>query len=204
MIENVLIFFIRFIKKVILHANALEVKHSSNAQVINYGGTFLPESKVDNMGKIPLNIIIGKGTYIRGELTTFIYGGKIIIGEHCYIGHNSIIRSGEYISIGNNVLISHNVNITDTNAHEIDHLERASSYVNLINEGHAKNKGSIITSPIYIEDYVWISFNVSILKGVRIGRGSIISANTLVLHDIPPFSLVGGNPGKILKHLNKI
>lgn len=113
----------------------------------------------------------------------------------------SKIWSGESIKIGNNVLISHNVNIIDSNSHELNYLERADGYVNLITKGHPKEKGSIKTKPIVIEDYAWINFNSIILKGVTVGKGAIIAAGSVVTNDVPPFTLVAGNPAVIIKKI---
>jgi acetyltransferase-like isoleucine patch superfamily enzyme len=52
-----------------------------------------------------------------------------------------------------------------------------------------------------IEDDVWISFNVSVLKGVTIGKGAIIAANTVVTKDVEPYTMVGGNPSKVIKKI---
>src|SRR5262249_48718165 len=54
---------------------------------------------------------------------------------------------------------------------------------------------------VVIEDDVWIGFNSVVLKGVRIGRGAIIGASTVVNHDVPPFTLVVGNPMRIVRVL---
>jgi len=162
---------------------------------------FFREADVQNIPKIKEKIKIGKYSRIRGTLIILPYGGKITIGENCFVGMNSKIWSGDSIEIGNNVLISHLVNIVDTNSHEVDHLERAQGYKKLFTEGHPKEKGSIETAPIVIQDYAWISFGVSILKGVTIGEGAIVAAGSVVIKDVPPYTLVAGNPAKVKKEL---
>ncbi len=187
-----------FIKDAIDKDNAIDC----NKNVINNGSKFYPEAKVNNFSKNPNNIVLGEGTNIRGELCVFKFGGKITIGNNVYVGELSKIRSAESIFIGDNVLISHNVNIVDTTAHEINHLERAEGYINSIKYGHPSTKGSVQTAPIVINDYVWINFNATILKGVTIGEGAIIAAGAVVTKDVLPFTMVGGNPAKQIKHLN--
>lgn len=172
------------------------------AAVIGEGTIFYPESEVYNLGKTKNNIVIGKNTHIRGELFIYPYAEKLVMGDNCYVGANSIIRSGELITIGNDVLIAHNVTIIDSDSHEIDFNERATSFVNLINHGHPSQKGNVKTAPIKIEDNVWISYNVGILKGVTIGRGAIIAAGSLVTKDVPAFTIVAGNPARIIKKTN--
>jgi acetyltransferase-like isoleucine patch superfamily enzyme len=165
------------------------------------GSSFYKETKVFNLRKDKNLIKIGSNSHVRGLLRLFAYGGSIDIGDNCYVGENSYIWSGDSIKIGNNVLVSHNVSIVDTNAHELDHLERAAGYIKLIKKGHPKEKGSIITAPIVIYDHVWINFNSIILKGVTIGEGAIVAAGSVVTKNVAPFTLVGGNPAKFIKEL---
>lgn len=168
---------------------------SSNSAIL-YKST-----SIINLQKNRNSIMIGKGSMIMGELYVFKFGGKISIGEYCFIGENSKIWSADNIIIGNNVLISHNVNIMDTNAHELNHIKRADRYTSLIQEGPWSNKGNIITKPIIINDNVWVGFNAVILKGVTVGEGAIIAAASVVTKNVPPFTIVAGNPATIVKKL---
>jgi acetyltransferase-like isoleucine patch superfamily enzyme len=176
---------------------------SINSDLVNNGSKFYKESNVFNFQSNPEKITCGKNTHIRGELLVFAYGGSISVGDYCYIGEGSRIWSGEMVKIGNNVLISHNVNIIDTNSHELNEIERHETYKKIIFEGHPSKKGSIETSQIVIENNVWISFNSIILKGVSIGEGSIIAAGSVVTKDVPPYTVVGGNPAVIIKYLRQ-
>lgn len=175
----------------------------SNSKQVSLGdrSQLYAESKIINMTGDPANIVIGKNTHIRGELLTMKYGGKIEIGDNCFIGEHSRIWSGESVKIGSHVLISHNVNISDTDTHEVDHLERAAGFIQLVKVGQPKDKGSIKTKAVVIGDHVWISFNAIILKGVTIGKGSIIAAGAVVTKDVPDFCMVAGNPAAIIKNL---
>jgi acetyltransferase-like isoleucine patch superfamily enzyme len=174
-----------------------------NNSVSNNGATFYPDAVVYNLIGDKMRIDIGYSTQIKGELLVFKSGGSISIGHNCFVGNGSKIWSGDAVKIGNNVLVSHNVNIIDTNSHEIDAIERAETYRNLIIGGHSSQKGSIRTAPIVIEDYVWISFNATILKGVTIGKGAIIAAGSVVTKNVDPFTIVAGNPAVVIKHLNQ-
>ena len=53
-----------------------------------------------------------------------------------------------------------------------------------------------MTRPIVIEDKVWIGIGATVLPGVRIGYGAIVGANSVVTHDVPPMTVVGGNPAR--------
>jgi acetyltransferase-like isoleucine patch superfamily enzyme len=150
-------------------------------------------------GQSQSSIIIGDECLIEGELLVYPFGDGIKIGNNCYIGQGTRIRSAECICIGSNVLISHGVNIFDTNSHEMNSIERMHSAQIQLKQGLPKTKGNVETAPIVIEDNVWISFNVTILKGVRIGQGAIIGAGSVVTKDVPSYTLAVGNPARPVK-----
>ena len=194
-------FFLKILP-ISLISNLIDKEHINKClcQVsIGQNSAFYPEARVENHKHDSNSIKIGVGTHIRGELTLYPYAEILQIGDNSYIGRGSVVRSGEKIIIGNNVLISHGVTIIDSDSHEINYLERAESYKKMLKEGHPICKGNIQTKPITIEDYVWISYGVSILKGVTIGKGSIVAAGSVVTIDVPPFTMVGGNPIRVIK-----
>jgi maltose O-acetyltransferase len=93
------------------------------------------------------------------------------------------------ITIGNRVLIAHDVNIHDHTAHSRDARERHAHFRHIVEKGHPSNTEGlpgVKTAPVVIEDDVWISFGVTILKGVHIGAGSIVAARSIVTKNIPP------------------
>ena len=111
----------------------------------------------------------------------------ITIGDNCRI-HGSCIHAYNSISIGNNCLIAANSQILDGNGHQL-------SFEEAINRINTSDKGK----PIVIEDNVWIGLNCIILGGSHIGKGSIISANSVVKGDVPPNCIYGGNPAQLIK-----
>ena len=156
------------------------------------GAALLPEAEVNNFSGGPERISVGANSYVRGRLLTYGHGGSISIGDWCYIGVRTEIWSMDSIAIGNRVLIAHNVNIHDGTAHSNDPAERHLHFRHIIEKGHpteARDLPGVESAPVIIEDDVWISFGVTILKGVRIGRGSVIAAGSLVTHDVPPGQL---------------
>lgn len=162
---------------------------------------FYPESKVINLQNDKLKIIINEGSQIRGSLLVNDGGGRIIIGKNCYIGDLSRLNSGESIEIGDNVLISHGVNIYDNDSHEIDSEARVNGYLNFLDNGVIFNKSSIKSQKIVVESNVWICLNSVILKGVTIGKGSIVAAGSIVTKDVPPNTIVAGNPAILIKKI---
>ena len=173
-----------------------------NAYVVAEAGVdFTGTARVCNGLKQPDAIRLGRKVMVEGELYIFKHGGSIEIGEFSYVGKGTLIRSGESIKIGRHVLVSHGVNIFDTNSHEVNFEERAEQYMIALDSGQNPEKGSVETAPVVIDDHVWISFGVTILKGIHVGEGAIIAANSVVTKDVPPFTLVAGNPAKCVKTL---
>lgn len=159
---------------------------------------FLENAKVVNIQKCQNSIQIGANTIIGGEILVFKHGGQIDIGEWCYLGEGSRIWSAHSVKIGNRVLISHNVNIHDTNSHPRDPRERHEHFVEIFERGHPSVLPSVEASPVLIEDDVWIGMNSTVLRGVTIGKGSIVAANSIVTKDIPPQSIfINGQIRKI-------
>jgi maltose O-acetyltransferase len=148
-----------------------------------------PEGVVENFTNCADRIRVGAHSYIRGRLLTYAHGGRIAIGEYCYVGVRSEIWSMESVTIGNRVLIAHDVNIHDGTAHSLDPVARHAHFRHILERGHPdlpSDLPGVLSAPIVIEDDVWISFGVTLLKGVRIGAGSVIAAGSIVTKDVPP------------------
>jgi acetyltransferase-like isoleucine patch superfamily enzyme len=172
---------------------ALDAERTWAAQVdanctLVAGAQLLQEAVVENFHGGKGDITIGANTYVRGRLLTYAHGGNINIGEWCYVGVRTEIWSMNSIAIGNRVLISHDVNIHDGTAHSTDAIERHTHFRNMIKHGHPRDPEElpgVLSAPIVIEDDAWISFGVTILRGVRIGVGSVIAAGSIVTTDVP-------------------
>lgn len=146
---------------------------------------------------------IGNHVVFHPISSSFSYN-HISIGNDVGIGHNAnFMASLSSIHIGNHVAIAPNVSIIGGN-HRFDIVGKWITNYNVTD----KRKSDDEDIYIYIEDDCWIGTNVTILKGVKIGRGCVIGAGSVVNKSIPPYSIVGGVPAKILKSrwddINKI
>lgn len=110
--------------------------------------------------------------------------GDVIIGNNTLIGMSNVVIGP--IHIGNNIIIAQNVVMSGLN-HEYQDI--ATPIV----------KQNVSVSKIIIEDDCWIAANVVITAGVTIGKHCVIAAGSVVTKSIPPFSVAGGNPAKIIK-----
>ncbi|WP_448378345.1 acyltransferase [Fervidobacterium sp.] len=125
------------------------------------------------------------GTVRLGPGTRIITGKNTLVktGDGTFISGNSKIICMDRVEIGRKCAISWDVQIMDSDFHRI------------VQGKTVKNP----TKPVRIGNHVWIGSRVTILKGVTIGDGSIVAAGSVVTRDVPPYSLVAGNPAKIVK-----
>jgi len=112
---------------------------------------------------------------------------KIIIGNYCHIGKNNFITSGPLIEIKDFCFTGLNCQLLGC-SHNIANPNTPYTQSGLTN-------GKSITLGVN----TWLTNSVTVLEGVKIGHGSIIGASSLVLEDIPPFSIAFGNPCKVIK-----
>lgn len=134
-------------------------------------------------------------------------GGRITIGDNNFIGGNTKLISAESIEIGNYVTIAWNVTIYDHNSHSLDYKERILDQEKQVSDWktgnfvETKNWEVVAKGGIVIEDHAWIGFDAVILKGVKIGKGAIVGARSVVTKDVPPWTIVAGNPAKKVREL---
>jgi acetyltransferase-like isoleucine patch superfamily enzyme len=160
-------------------------------------------ASICNPHRDPDLICIGADTVIRGELLTFPHGGHIQIGQHCYLGHDSRVWSARSIRIGDRVLISHNVNIFDNDTHPIDDpLARHEQFKAILKGGQYPRTLDLKEKPVVIENDVLICCQCVVLKGVTIGQGAVVGAGSIVVNDVPPFTVVAGNPARVIRKIN--
>ena len=112
--------------------------------------------------------------------------GDVIIGDHTRIGlHNTIIGP---VTIGCHVNLAQGITVTALNHNFEDSDKRI-------------DEQGVSTTPVTIEDDIWIGANAVILPGVTIGNHSVVAAGAVVTKNVPPHSLVAGVPAKIIKQI---
>lgn len=162
-----------------------------------------PETTINTCYRINLNnggsLHIGKGTVFDGNIVTEHADARICIGENCYIGNSRLISSIG-IEIGNDVLISWGIWFYDHNSHAVEWPKRSMDakrhYLR-----KPKDWSNVKRDPIKVCDRSWVGFNSIILKGVTIGEGAVVAAGSVVVEDVPPWTVVSGNPAKIIRKI---
>lgn len=111
-------------------------------------------------------------------------GATIQVGVDCGFS-GSVVVAASRIEIGDRVLVGSNATIMDTDFHPLSVADR---------QRHLEPE----TRPVRIEDDVFIGTQAMILKGVSVGRGAVVGAGAVVTRDVPPFTIVAGNPARVV------
>jgi len=160
---------------------------------LEVGKNFIVEGHTEIMALSKQGIICGDNVTIGAYVTikpSSYYGRNL--GEGLRIGNNSNIGRYSYvgcsglITIGDNVMVSPRVSFYAEN-HKFGDTNRP-----------IRDQG-ITREPIVIEDDCWIASGAIILAGVKVGKGSIVAAGSVVTKDVPPFSVVAGSPARIIR-----
>lgn len=138
-----------------------------------------------SLGCFPSPFFFSGYSYIEARTET----GRITIDDGSWINNNFVaISMHKGIHIGKKVMIGTHVEIYDSDFHRLDPSQR---HICTAEDG----------LEVVIEDNVFIGSNVKIMKGVRIGKDSVIANGAIVVKDIPPGVIAGGNPAKVLRTL---
>jgi len=163
------------------------------ASYIHVGKNFIAQDHCEINGLSQKGLVFGDKVTIGSYAIirpTNLYGGEagvgLKVGNNSSIGPYSYIGCSGYIEIGDNVMMSPRVSIYSEN-HNFSETDRP-----MIEQG-------VTRSFVIIEDDCWIAANAVILAGVTVGKGSVIAAGSIVTKDVPPYSIVGGNPARIIK-----
>lgn len=195
-------------KKVILtsfqkYTNYFE-KNESTFMLHNSSIRFDVPDKIENRKYVT----IGKKGIISAHFIFESEKGEIIIGDNVHLGGVTFISRNK-IEIKNDVTMAWGITIYDHNSHSIyweerkkDNQQCYDDYINY-NSNNVSNKdwAYVEDAPVLIESKVWIGFDVTILKGVNVGEGSVIGAKSVVTKNVEPWTVVAGNPAKIVKYL---
>lgn len=139
---------------------------------------------VENLGRIEIGERVRFDAHIVPTQLSTDAGGVLSIGARTYLNYGVSIGVQQEVAIGAGCLIGQYAIIMDSDYHDL--LTRAAP-------------GPV--APVVIEDKVWLGARVVVLKGVRIGRGSVVGAGSVVTRDIPPGCLAAGAPARVVRRL---
>lgn len=142
---------------------------------------------------------IGSESLIAASIFFDKEGAEITIGDRSYIGGKTVLVCAGNIRIGNDVLISWGCTIVDHNSHSVAWGNRKRDVINW--KDKRKTWTDIRIKPVVIKDKAWLGFNSTVLKGVTIGHGAIVGAGSVVTKDVPEWTIVAGNPAKVIREI---
>jgi acetyltransferase-like isoleucine patch superfamily enzyme len=146
--------------------------------------------------ELQVGLKLGSNVTLQSPALGIEKNGYVEIGDYSYIS-SACIAAYYKIIIGRYVYIAGGVTIVDTDFHPLDPSSRILDTVAVSTVGDKSRRPHFDSAPVIIEDEVWIGFNATILKGVTIGKHSIIQPGAVVSKNVPPDSIVSGNPAII-------
>ena len=127
------------------------------------------------------------GTLVPVELATH-QGGRIRIGDRVFLNYGTSISAHSLVEIGSDCKLGQYTIVLDCDWHELDHPTH--------DGGHGQ------VGHVVLEDGVWLGARVTVLRGVTIGKASVVAAGSVVTHDIPAGVLAAGVPARVIRRLS--
>ena len=178
-------------------------------------------------GTIPDNVVIDETAYVETSFSFYLYrselpegvrygrGASTYLGTMFDVGPRGRVELGSYalvhgariicdaeIIIGDYALISWNVVFMDTYRLPQDARERRKALERVPAHPLRIGAADVPARPIRVERNVWIGFDACVLPGVTIGEGSIVGAKSVVTQSVPAFTVVAGNPARVIRQLD--
>jgi acetyltransferase-like isoleucine patch superfamily enzyme len=178
----------------------------ANSSVLLPGSAFDFRTNIENRKYV----IIGEKCIIKAVFTFETASGCVKIGNNTHLGGIHFICKSA-IEIGNDVTMAWGIIFYDHDSHSTEWEYRKNDNIQCYEDYQSHSGNSIankdwshvISKPIIVKDKVWIGFDVTILKGVVIGEGAVIGAKSVVTKDVPAWTIVAGNPARVVKQLKE-
>jgi acetyltransferase-like isoleucine patch superfamily enzyme len=132
---------------------------------------------------------IGRGTFLEAGVTLHSADGRIRLGQRVYLSRGVTVGAVGLVEVGDFALVAPGCYITDAD-HRFDDPSLP-----------VPDQGMTSKGPTVLEDNVWLGANVVVTGGVRIGRRSVVAANSVVTKDVPAFSIAAGVPARVLSRI---
>ena len=178
-------------------------------------------------GTIPENVVIDETAYVETSFSFYLYrsqvpggvtyrrGASTYLGTMFDVGPKGRVELGEYalvhgariicdaeVIIGDYALVSWNVVFMDTYRLPTEVSQRREALEQVPAHPLRVAAAEVPAQPVRLERNVWVGFDACILPGVTIGEGSVVGAKSVVTRNVPPFTVVAGNPARVIRQLD--
>ena len=157
------------------------------------GSVLEPPVRLEGHWRIAIgrNVFVGPGSCLQA-LEEGAAPVALEIGDDTNIAGTCVLSAVEHVRLGRGVLLARNVYIAD-HAHAFEDTERA-----------VLDQGVTDVRPVEICDGAWLGQNVVICPGVRVGRGAVVGANSVVRDDVPDHAVAVGAPARVVREFGRV
>lgn len=145
-------------------------------------------------------LVVGNQSRVETRITIERPGACVIVGDRSFIGQGQISCAGR-IEVGNDVMIAWGTTIFDHGSHSLRFSLRSGDVVDWLRG--EKNWEVVNVGSVKIGDKAWVGFGSILLPGINVGEGSIIGAGSVVTRDVPAWTVVAGNPARVIRELGE-
>ncbi len=121
---------------------------------------------------------------------------KVSIGRNAFFGASHIVCASS-VEVGDDVQVSWGCTIIDSDLHSISWSQRKDDTRDWWYQGK-KDWSHVVTRPVKLGNKCWVGMHSLVLKGVEIGEGAVVAAGSVVTENVPPWTIAGGNPAKVI------
>jgi acetyltransferase-like isoleucine patch superfamily enzyme len=164
-------------------------------------GTRLEQATMAARDPAGCSLTIGSESNVEAAIVFEKDSARISIGSRTHVGGGTVLAAACNIEIGDDVLVAFGALIMDHNSHSLSFRERRDDVREWI-QGR-KDWTRVQIESVRISDKAWIGARAIILKGVTVGEGAIVAAGSVVTRDVPPWSIAGGNPARVIRALTE-
>jgi acetyltransferase-like isoleucine patch superfamily enzyme len=173
-------------------------RYFRNRDNVNIGAT----TKFSTYRKLRLSannrLVVGEGSIFEGSIAFERDDAEVIVGCNSLVG-NSLIVCACRVEIGDDVLVSWGCTIMDSDSHPIGWRERTKDVREALQGSKDWSRTAI--KSVRLGDKCWVGAHAIVLKGVQIGEGAIVAAGSVVTKSVLPWTVVGGNPAKLIREI---
>lgn len=159
-----------------------------STSAFNFSGLILKENCV---------VKVGAECQISGSIVFDRENASITIGNRVFM--NGTLVAAQSIELGDDILMAWGITVVDHNSHSTSFSKRSNDVTNW--RHGRKDWTHVDIAPVKICSKVWIGFNAIVLKGVTIGEGAVVAAGAVVTKDVPPWTIVAGNPARVVREI---